>query len=63
MSAFKSFLDSVLGSYSPVTYDVGSDVLIPDGFAGVDWPYLVRAAALLLVIWCVLRLIGGLICR
>lgn len=63
MSAFTQFLDSVLGSYSPITYDAGSDVLIPDGFAGVDWPYLIRAAAFLLVVWCVLRIVGGLICR
>lgn len=63
MSSFRSFLDSVLGAYTAVTYQYGNESIIPDGFAGVDWPYLVRAVALLIVVWCVLRLIGGLICR
>lgn len=63
MSSFKSFFDSVLGTYVPQVYQFNGDSIIPEGFAGVDWPYVVRAASLLLVIWCVLRIIGGLICR
>lgn len=63
MQTFRDFLNTVLGVYTPITYDYGTESIIPDGFAGVDWPYLIRGFILAMVIYCVLRLIGGLICR
>ena len=54
------FLDSVLGSYTPV---LNPDGFIAAGFAGVDFPYLFRAFFLLVVIYSVLRIIGGCVCK
>lgn len=60
MSALKTFFDSLLGTYTPI---VDSNGIIPAGFAGVDWAYLVRALVFALVLYAILRIIGGLICR
>lgn len=63
MSALQTFLNGVLGTYSAITYQYGNEVIIPDGFAGVDWPYLIRAFVFVIVLWSVLRMIGALLCR
>ena len=63
VSTLKSFFDSVLGVYTPVTVTIDGVTTALSGFAGVDWPYLVRAAAFLLCLWCVFRLLGGLLIR
>lgn len=58
-TTIKDFLDSILGTYSPIVYQN-----VPlQGMAGVDYPYLVRAAVFLLTIYSVYKIIGGLICR
>ena len=60
MSGLKIFLDSLLGTYTPI---VDSNGIIPAGFAGVDWAYLVRALVFTLVLYAILRIIGGIVCR
>ena len=60
MGALKTFLDSLLGTYTPI---MDSNGIIPAGFAGVDWTYLVRALVFTLVLYAVLRVIGGIVCR
>lgn len=62
-------LISILGEYTPVT-TVYETVLadgtihtyeaVAAGVAGVDWPWLAGAACLLLVLYCVFRLLGGI---
>lgn len=65
----RDFLISILGEYSPVfyeVYDVSSDTVtrvIPAGVAGVDWLYVGTLALLFIVIFCVLKCLGGLICK
>lgn len=65
----RDFLISILGEYSPVSYevyDVASDTVtrvIPAGVAGVDWLYVGTLALLVIVIFCVLKCLGGLICK
>lgn len=54
------FLNNVLGTYTPIINRAGE---IPAGMAGVDWPYLIRAAAFLLVFYCVFRILGGVILK
>lgn len=67
--SIRDFLISVLGSYEAVSYevyDVASDTVsrvIPDGVAGVDWLYVGTLALLIVVIFCVLKCLGGLICK
>lgn len=60
MSGLKTFLDSLLGTYTPI---VDSNGIIPAGFAGVDWTYLVRAMVFAIVLYAILRIIGGIVCR
>lgn len=63
------FLASVLGEYTPVSYevyDVASDTVsrvIPSGVAGVDWLYVGSLLLLIVVVFCVLKCLGGLICK
>lgn len=67
--SIRDFLISILGSYQPVTYDVydvAADTVtsvIPAGVAGVDWLYVGTLALLVIVIFCVLKCLGGLICK
>lgn len=63
MTALETFLDSVLGVYSPVMYTYQAESIIPDGFAGVDWPYLIRAAVFVVALWSIFRMLGGLLCK
>ena len=67
----REFLISILGEYSPVTYEsfvnVNGETLlvdvIPNGLAGVDWLYVLTGLLFVVVIFCVLKVIGGLICK
>lgn len=54
------FFQSVLGTYTPI---LNPDDTIAIGLAGVDFPYVFRAVFLLVVVYSVLKCIGGLICR
>lgn len=63
MQAFRDFLTSLFGSYTPVTYQYGGESIIPDGLAGVDFPYLGRVLIFAIIFWSLLRLLGGMICR
>lgn len=54
------FFQSVLGTYTPI---INPDDTIAIGLAGVDFPYVFRAVFLLVVVYSVLKCIGGLICR
>lgn len=67
-----AYLQSILGPYTPPTYTTfvpGLDgalaavEVIPDGLAGVDWLYVLSGVAFLLVVYSVLRLIGGMLCK
>lgn len=54
------FFNSILGVYSPI---VNPDGTIAFGFAGVDFPYVFRAVFFALVVYSVLKCIGGIICK
>lgn len=61
-------IQSIFGEYTPIAYDtyvVGSDTLvrtIPSGMSGVNWPYVLGVAGFFLVLYCILRILGGVIC-
>lgn len=66
--SIRDFLISILGEYTPVSYiySVSEDTVIsviPDGLAGVDWLYVGTLALVVVVIYCVFKCIGGLICK
>lgn len=63
-TTIKDFLDSILGEYIPMVTTLPDGTVIPlDGFAGVDYPYLVRAAVFLVTMYATYKIIGGLICK
>lgn len=60
MNEFISFLDSLLGSYTPVIDGSGA---IPAGMAGVDYPYIFRAVLFVIVVYSVFKLLGAIITK
>lgn len=63
MGTIKAFLDNLLGQYQPITYTIDQTNVIPAGLSGIDVPYCVRAAVFIIVLWALLRIVGGMICR
>lgn len=57
-SKLTEFFEILLGQYVPITYTVDGVDVVAAGAAGVDWSYIVRAAAFLLVLYSLFRLIG-----
>lgn len=61
-------ITSIFGSYTPVTYDVYNavtesyDTVVAQGFAGVDWPYILAVGGFFLVLYSIMRIIGGIVC-
>lgn len=75
VSTIRDWLESILGTYEPVTYTVKTivpDVInggaisqtytkVADGLAGLDWSYIFTALLLLVTIYSVFRLLGVLL--
>lgn len=73
----KELIASIFGTYTPVTYlhewaqwdevsgeyIVLRDNIIPDGLAGVDWPFILGVLIFIVTLYCVLRIIGAVISR
>ena len=62
-SSLEAFFSVLLGEYTPVGYTVDGNFIVAGGFAGVDWEYLVRAFAFLLVLYCLFRILGAVLCK
>lgn len=69
MSTILEWLSGILGTYTPVTYQVtkvidGQEIVedvVAQGLAGVDWQYVLCGLLLLLTIYSVFRLLGILL--
>lgn len=73
----KELIQSIFGEYVPITYTSTETVYnsdgtvlsetvteyIANGSSGVDWQYVLGVVAFLLVLYCILRIIGGVISR
>lgn len=75
----RDFINGILGAYEPISYveehfffsaenpDVVTEMItanvIPAGLAGVDWSYVISGLAFLIVLFCLFKTLGGLICR
>lgn len=65
------WLRSFFGTYTPPTYTmtevVGETVnvtnVIPAGAAGVDWQYIAGVVLFAIVVYCFLKILGGLLCK
>lgn len=61
-------ISTIFGQYHPVTYEVYNavtesyDSVVACGFAGVDWPYILAVFGFFLVLYSILRIIGGIVC-
>lgn len=56
----KTVIQSILGTYEPVTYSQAGVDIIPAGLAGCDWEYIFGAILFTLTVYLTLRLIGVL---
>lgn len=64
----KDLIESIFGVYTPVMTESelsdGTIVsVVADGAAGVDWAYILGVLGFFLVVYCILRIIGGIICH
>lgn len=60
----KDLIISIFGTYEPITYlnDLGETVYL-QGVAGVDWAYVLGVLGFFVTLYCILRIIGGVISR
>lgn len=54
---------SAYSSSGDVTLEEVKNTVIPAGLAGCDWTYILGVIAFLIVLYCILRIIGGVISR
>ena len=73
----KALLISIFGEYVPQTYEAIVPVynsaledveeitydVIPNGLAGIDWPFVLGVVTFIVSLYCVLRIIGAVINR
>lgn len=63
----KSLIESLFGTYSPVTYEVAAgdtyETVVASGMAGVDWPYVLGILLFGIVLYSVLKCLNGILTR
>lgn len=67
----KQLIEAIFGTYTPIVSEEWVEVdgvltvveTVPGGAAGVDWAYVLGVLGFFLVLWCVLRILGGVIKR
>lgn len=70
----RALIESIFGVYQPITYQVWHQLINPDGsvswqlmddiapgFAGVDWTYVLGVIGFFLMIYCAMRILGGIL--
>lgn len=58
-----SWLQSVFGTYTPITYTLDGNDIIPSGMSGVDWQYLAGVIVFCIFLYSVFRFLGGIFRR
>lgn len=57
-----NLIQQLFGVYTPITYTDGSGVsVVPSGMAGVDWTFLSGVLLFAITLYCVFRLVGGVL--
>lgn len=60
----KDLIISIFGTYEPVSViNSLGDTEYLQGMAGVDWPYVLGVLGFFVTLYCILRIIGGVISR
>lgn len=54
---------SAYSSSGDVSLESVTNTIIPAGLSGVDWPFVLGVVAFLVALYCVLRIIGGVLTR
>lgn len=70
----RTLIETIFGTYQPVTYEVWHQLINPDGsvswqlmediapgFAGVDWTYVLGVLGFFLMVYCAMRILGGVL--
>lgn len=58
-TSLKVFLDNILGTYTPIVFSDSNGIdIIPNGFSGLDIPYIIRAITFLIVVYSLFRILG-----
>lgn len=55
-----SWLQTVFGVYTPITYSSNGIDIIPDGMSGVNWEYLAGVIIFCVFLYSVFRFLGGI---
>lgn len=62
--SISEFMQALFGSYVPISYtDASGASVIPAGFAGVNWEYILGVALFGIIVYSLLRIVGGLVCK
>ena len=63
-NSLAQFMQALFGVYQPNGYeDASGNFVVASGFAGVDWQYVLSVAIFCLVVYCLFKLLGGIICK
>lgn len=58
-TGIRDYISSILGSYNPVIID-GIPVY---GLSGIDWEYVITGCIVVITVYSVFKIIGGMICK
>ena len=65
IDTLKYVITQIIGTYTPITYTtyIGENEVsvIPDGLAGVDFGFVISGLMLIVCIYGIIRIIGGII--
>lgn len=60
MNTIKDLILDIFGVYNPPSFTDGGGIdIIPDGMAGMDWPWISGVFLFGITLYCVFRIIGG----
>ena len=61
-NTLSEFMYALFGEYNPIGYeDASGSFIVAPGLAGVDWPYILSVCMFLLVVYCLFRLLWGVL--
>lgn len=64
MNSIQQILNTLIGDYTPVSYtSIDGVEIIPSGFSGVDWGYILSALLFIVGIYSIFRVVGSIISK
>lgn len=59
----RTFLESILGNYTPRTVVVDGVTVALQGVASLDWSYIFTALIFTICVFCIFKILGGILCK